>query len=322
MWVALIFAAIFTAIVLLLFGVTAGRAALAQRTAARLEAIRSELPALSTPEGPVDVRIKDSFSTLPWLDRLLQRVNIAPRLQLLLRQADMDWTVGRLTLLSCVFGLGVGYLVELRTHALLFAAAMAAGAGACPLLYVLRVRQRRFDRIRSLLPDAIDLMVAAIRAGQSLFSAMGLVARESPEPVRGEFRKCYDEQNFGLDLRTAMTNLIQRLPLHDIRIIAAGVLIHKDAGGNLTEILERVSHLIREDFRLQRQVGVHTAQGRLTGYVLAALPLLLGIAMYLLNPDQMSLLWRRPLGLKMLYGSVISTTIGMLIIRKIVRIRV
>jgi tight adherence protein B len=322
MWLLIVFTAIFAAIVLLLFGVTAGRAAVAKRTADRLEAIRSAPVALSGQQGPLDLRISEPLSGLPWLDRWLQGMNLAPRLQLMLRQADLKWTVGRLVLLSLLCGLGVGYLVDLRTHAHLFALGITVLAGAGPLLYVRHVRQRRFDRIRELLPDAIDLMVAAIRAGQSLYSAMGLVARESPEPVRGEFRQCYEEQSFGLDLRSAMTNFIYRLPTHDIRIIAAGVLIQKETGGNLTEILESVSHLIREDARLRRQVGVHTAQGRLTGYILAGLPVILGFLMYMMSPDQVSLLWTRPIGLKMLYGSAISTTIGMLIIRKIVNIRI
>ena len=322
MWMATVFAAIFAAIVLLLFAATAESAERKKRTAGRLEAIRLAIPEQSMPQQPLDVRLSEMFSTLPWLDRLLHRVNIAPALRLLLRQADLKWTVGRLLLLSLLLGLGLAYLVDLRTHAPLLALCIAVAAGACPIFYVLHKRQRRFDRIRMLLPDAIDLMVSAIRAGHSLNSAMGMVSRESPEPVRGEFRQCYDEQNFGLDLRTAMSNLIHRVPIHDIRIITAGVMIQKDTGGNLAEIFEKVGYLIREDFRLQRQVRVHTAQGRLTGYVLAALPLVLGIGLYLANPEQMSLLWRRPLGLKMLYGSIISTAIGMLIIRKIVRIRV
>lgn len=322
MWMAAVFGAIFAAIVLLLFAFTAGSAARTKRTVDRLEAIRLGLPEPPAPRKSLDVRLVDTFSALPWLDRLLHRVDIAPHLQLLLRQADLKWTVGKVVLLSLLFGLGFGYLVFLRTGALFLGVCMAVAAGACPLLYVLHKRRRRFDRIRTILPDAMDLMVAAIRAGHSLHSAIGMVARESPEPVRGEFRQCYDEQNFGLDLRTAMSNLIHRVPIHDIRIITAGIMIQKDTGGNLAEILEKVAYLIREDFRLQRQVGVHTAQGRLTGYILSALPVLLGIGMYLLNPEQMSLLWRRPLGLKMLYGSVISTTIGMLIIRKIVRIRI
>jgi tight adherence protein B len=322
MWIAVIFAAIFTAIALLAFAITAGKAARTKQTTARLKEIQLNLPHEAAPEKPVEFRITESFSTLPWLDKLLKKVNLAPELRLLLRQADLKWTVGRLILLCLLLGLCSGYLVYMRTGAVLLALLIVGAAGACPIFYVLHMRQRRFDRIRAILPDAIDLMVAAIRAGHSLTSAMGMVSRESPEPVRGEFRQCFDEQNFGLDLRSTLANLMRRLPIHDIQIITAGILVQKDTGGNLAEILEKVSYLIREDFRLQRQVGVHTAQGRLTGYILAALPLLLGIGMYILNPGQMSLLWTRPSGLKMLYGSIASTAIGMLIIRKIVRIRV
>lgn len=322
MWMIIVFAAIFLAIVLLLLGFTSANAAQEKRTAERLQAIRLGNPDLVAPEQPVDIRLVETFSALPWLNRWLEAANLGPQLKLLLRQADLKWTVGRLVLISLFLGLCSGYLVEIRTHAPFLALAIAVVAGACPLFYVLQMRSRRFDRIRTLLPDAIDLMVSAIRAGHSLNSAIGMVSREASEPVRGEFRQCYDEQNFGLDIRTAMSNLAVRVPIHDIRIITAGVLIQRDTGGNLTEILEKVGYLIREDFRLQRQIRVHTAQGRLTGYILALLPLFLGIAMYMLNPDQMSLLWRRPIGLKLLYASVISTTIGMLIIRKIVRFKV
>jgi len=317
-----IFVAVFAAIVLLLFAFTAGSAEQSKRTANRLEALQRRQPERDMPQTPLDVRIVDTFSTVPWLDRLLHRANLAPQIRLLLRQADLKWTVGRLTLMCLLAGLGCGYLVYLRTHAVFLSLCVVVAAGACPILFVMQKRKSRFDRIRSLLPDAIDLMVASIRAGHSLNSAMGIVSKESPEPVRGEFRQCFDEQNYGLELRTAMANFIHRVPIHDIRIISAGVLVQKDAGGNLAEILEKVGYLIREDFRLQRQVGVHTAQGRLTGYVLAALPVFLGFAMYMLNPAQMSLLWTRPLGLKMLYASSVSTAVGMLIIRKIVRIRV
>jgi len=314
-----VFAAIFAAVVLLLLAVTGAGAAQTKRTVDRLQAIQRRRPERDMPQTPLDVRVEDTFSSLPWLDQLLHKVNLAPQLRLLLRQADLKWNVGKLVLLCLLTGLGCGYLVYLRTHAVILAVGIVAFTGAIPFFYVLQKRKARFDRLRLLLPDAIDLMVACIRAGHGLNSAIGMVSKEAPEPVRGEFRQCFDEQNYGLELRTSLSNLILRVP---IRIISAGILVQKDAGGNLAEILEKVGYLIREDFRLQRQVGVHTAQGRLTGYVLAVLPVALGIGMYMLNPGQMSLLWTRPLGLKMLYGSIISTTIGMLIIRKIVRIRV
>lgn len=322
MWILLVFGAIFAAIALLLLAVTAGAAARAKQTTARLEEIGARIAAAEPEAKPIDVRLPEVFSALPWLDGLLRKADVGPRLRLLLRQADMPWTAGRLLLLCTLLGLAFFFLVNLRTRAAALSLLLGLAASSLPIFYVLHRRKRRFDRIRSLLPDAIDLMVAGIRAGHSFSSALGMVSRESPEPVRGEFRQTFEEQNFGLDFRTAMANLERRVPVHDIRIINAAVLIQKDTGGNLTEILDKVAYLIREDFRLQRQVGVHTAQGRLTGYILSALPLLLGIGLYLLNPDAMSLLWTRPIGLKMLYGSAISTTVGMLLIRKIVSIRV
>jgi tight adherence protein B len=176
--------------------------------------------------------------------------------------------------------------------------------------------------MKQCLPDGLDLMVSAIRAGHSFASALGMASRESLEPVKREFRQSFDEQNFGLDLRVAMTNLAYRVPINDIRMVVTAVIIQKETGGNLTEILEKVAHLIREDFRLQRQVAVHTAQGRLTGGILAFLPVILGIGLYLVNPEHMSLLWRHPIGLRMLQGGVVMMVIGGLLIRRIVRIEI
>ena len=215
-----------------------------------------------------------------------------------------------------------GTLVLMRTGALLLAFGIGALAACVPLLYVLRMRSSRFDRMRLYLPEALDLMNAAIRAGHSLTSAMGMVAKESPEPIRREFRQCYEEQNFGLELRLALNNLAYRVPIHDIRMVVSAVLIQNESGGNLTEILDKVSHLIREDYRLQGQIRVHTAQGRLTGWILSILPAVLGLALYMVHPEQMSMLWTREPGRYMLYGSIVMTTVGALLIRKIVRIQV
>jgi tight adherence protein B len=165
-------------------------------------------------------------------------------------------------------------------------------------------------------------MVSALRVGHSLNSALSLVSRECPDPVSTEFRICYDEQNYGLELRTAMANLTTRVPLQDLRIVATAILIQKESGGNLAEVLEKTGHVIRERFRLKRQIMTHTAQGRLTGVILTLLPIVLGIALYFLSPDNMSLLWKRPIGVKLLYASGVMTIIGGLIIRKIVDIDV
>jgi tight adherence protein B len=234
----------------------------------------------------------------------------------------MKWTIGRLLMTSLAVAMVAGYFVYLRTGALLLTLVFVIGGGALPFLYVLKKRSRRFHKFKEYLSEALDLMVSAIRAGHSFSSAMGMAAKDSPEPVRREFRACFDEQNFGLELRVAMMNLAYRVPLKEIRMITAAVLIQKETGGNLTEILEKTSMLIREDFRFQRQVLVHTAQGRLTGWILSILPIVLGMLLYLVNPEHMSLLWKHPTGLMMMETSVVMMVIGTLIIRKIVQIQI
>jgi tight adherence protein B len=158
--------------------------------------------------------------------------------------------------------------------------------------------------------------------GHSLIASLGAVAQDSREPISGEIRKCFEEQNYGVDLRTALVNLTQRAPIQDFRIFVAAVLIQKESGGNLAEVLEKVAETTRERFRLKKQVSVHTAQGRMTGWILSLLPVGLGFAMYLVNPDGMSILWKSSVGLKLLYTAIGMDIAGALIIRKIVRIRV
>jgi tight adherence protein B len=322
MWLLIIvFAAFFLAVALVAFAIATPRAKETKRTLSRLESLASP-QSRAAKEDSLNLRREDQISTIPWLDRLLQQRETSERLRLLLYQADLKWTVGWLLLMSASMAFAAGALVLVRTGALLLAFAIGALAGSAPFLYVLHQRSSRFDRMRQYLPEALDLMNAAIRAGHSLSSAMGMAAKESPEPIRREFRQCYEEQNFGLELRLAMTNLAYRVPIHDIRIVVAAVLIQNESGGNLTEILENVAHLIREDFRLQGQIRVHTAQGRLTGWILTLVPPVLGVVLYMFHPEQMSVLWTRPAGRVMLYGSIVMTTIGALIIRKIVRIQV
>jgi tight adherence protein B len=163
-------------------------------------------------------------------------------------------------------------------------------------------------------------MVNAIRAGHSLVAAIGSVARECVDPVGCEFKTCFEEQNYGLELKTALDNMINRVPLQDLRIVATAILIQKESGGNLAEVLDKTSHIIRERFRLKRQVATHTAQGRMTGMVLTLLPVGLGIALYAVNPKMMSILWTTPVGIKLLWASGSMIVIGGLIIRKIVNV--
>jgi len=148
------------------------------------------------------------------------------------------------------------------------------------------------------------------------------VSRECGDPVGSEFKVCFEEQNYGLELKTALDNIISRVPLQDLRIVATAIMIQKESGGNLAEVLDKTSHVIRERFRLKRQIGVHTAQGRLTGWILTFLPIVLGIALYTVNPEMMSILWKTAIGVKLLWAAACGILIGGVIIHKIVNMDV
>jgi tight adherence protein B len=318
--VALTFLAVFVICILLLMIVGMRSRAESKQTIDRLEtltAIKAD-----TAEAPVNLRRQALMSNIAVINTILQNLQIAPKLHMLLYQANLTWRVGDL-LLGCVAALVVVmWLVYERTGALIFAVGFGLLAGVAPIGYVLFKRRKRFDAFEELLPEALDMMVGALRAGHSLSSALTLTAREMAEPISRELRQCVDEQNFGLELRAALLNLVDRVPLSDVRTLVTAVLIQRETGGNLAEILEKVAHVIRERFRLRRQIRVHTAQGRLTGWILTVLPLVLGCALYLVNPKHMSILWQRSIGIKMMWAAGIMTFVGALIIKKIVSIRV
>jgi tight adherence protein B len=270
----------------------------------------------------VDVRKNETLSAIPWMDRLLRNMEVTPRLRRILYQANLKWTVGHLILMCLAAFFVGGYLVYWRTGALLFGVLIGLVTGFAPLGFVLFKRKQRLAKFEEGLPEALDLICSALRVGHSLNSALGLVTRECADPVGPEFKVCFDEQNYGLELKTALENMTMRMPVQDLRIVVTGILIQKESGGNLAEVLEKTSEVIRERFRLKRQVLTHTAQGRLTGMILTLLPAVLGCAIYFINPKMMSLLWTKDLGIKLLYAAGGLTVIGGLIIRKIVNMDV
>ncbi len=269
-----------------------------------------------------DIRRREVLSSLPWLNRFLTKLDMAPTLRRVLKQGNSSWTVGGLLLRATAAGVFVTYAVYLRCEVLLLAVVLGSIGGSIPFIYVFWKRSKRFGRFEQNLPDALDMIVGALRAGHSLVAAIGIVGREAADPVGPEFRICFDEQNFGMDFRAVMLNLIARTPVQDVRIVVTAMLIQKESGGNLAEILDKVACITRDRYRLKKQIQVHTAQGRLTGWVLALLPVGLGLGLYLFNPTYMSVLWERPIGQKMMYTSAIMTCVGSLIIRSIIRIRV
>jgi tight adherence protein B len=317
----LVFFAVFTVSALLL---TASRTGASKQTEQTMTVLQAALATGNRVPADqiVDIRKVELLSAVPFLNRWLLRLELAPRLRTLLYQADLKWTAGGVILMSTACFVIPAYLLYLRTGVVIFSLLIGTLLGAGPFFYVLHKRRQRFDKFEQGLPDTLDLMVSAMRAGHSLISALDLASNESPDPIGTELRICFDEQNYGLELKTAMNNLSARVPLQDLKIVITAILIQKESGGNLAEVFDKAAYVIRERFRLKRQVRVHTAQGRLTGWILSFLPVVLGIGLYLINPKSMSLLWTRPIGVKLLYAAAGMTITGSLIIRKIVRMDV
>jgi tight adherence protein B len=183
-------------------------------------------------------------------------------------------------------------------------------------------RSSRMKRFEEQFPEALDLLSRAIRAGHAFQTAMGMCADELPAPVGVEFRKSFDQQNFGLPLKDTLLEMTERVPILDVKFFVTAVLIQRETGGNLAEILDNLAHVVRERFKILRQVRVHTAHGRFTGYVLLALPAALGVALNFINPDHMNLLFRERMGQMMILGAIVMQTIGYFWIRKVIKIEV
>jgi tight adherence protein B len=321
--VIVVFLGVFAVVALLAAASGAGASRQDKEMLARLDsALATNKSKSDMADLLIDVRKNELLSTIPWIDRLLRKIELTPRLRRLLYQANLKWTVGGLVLM-CVSAFAItGYLLYWRTGAVLFGVMGGAVFGSAPIGYVYFLRNKRMAKFEEGLPEALDLICSALRVGHSLNSALGLVTRECPDPVGPEFRVTFDEQNYGLELKTALENMVNRVPLQDLRIVVTGINIQKESGGNLAEVLEKASEVIRERFRLKREIMTHTAQGRLTGIVLTLLPVVLGCALYFVNPEMMSLLWKRELGIKLLYAASTMIVIGGLIIRKIVNMEV
>jgi len=317
--IVLVFAFVFLVAALLLWAFSSREMQEGKQTASRLDELVAAPQVVK--EVSLDIRRREGAS-IAWLDSLLTKVSIFPLLRRLISQADLKWTAGALVLWSLASFACVAGGTYWRSGSAIVSLCLGMVACAGPAMFILKKRSARFMTFEKNLPEALDMMVGALRAGHSLNSTMGMVASEMTPPISAEFRKCFDEQMFGVDLRAALAGLTDRVPIQSVRIVTTALLIQKETGGNLAEVLEKAAEVSRERFRLQRQIRVHTAQGRMTGWVLSLLPVVLGVALYFLNPENMSVLWKRPLGLKILYTGVGMTFTGGLIIRKIVNVKV
>lgn len=257
-------------------------------------------------------------SRLPaWMVRYVPRREDINRL---LERADTDWGVGTFVLLTLgvgvAGGLGVGLVFAGPAGALL----VGAGAASLPYLYLRRRLTLRARAFEEHFPEAIELLGRSLRAGHALVTGLEVVSEESPAPVNQEFRQVFEQQRFGLPLQESLLGLADRVDSVDVRMFVTAVMIQRESGGNLAEILDNLATLIRERFKFVGQLRIYTAQGRMTGYLLALLPVALGVVLFGIAPDYMIVLVTEPLGQRMLIVTAVMQFFGFLWIRKIVRI--
>jgi tight adherence protein B len=261
---------------------------------------------------------EEAIGNFTWIDELLERFSITEKVQQLISQADSKTTIGSLIVTS--FGLGVaGFFVAVLIVPFLPIAAAAGAVCAYAPLFVLGFRRnRRLAAFNKALPDAIDMIARSLRAGHSMIAAIGIVAEHAVEPVGSEFSEVFRKQNFGLPVRDALTQLLERVPSQDLRVLVTAILVQKDTGGNLAEILDRTVKVIRERLRIHGEIRTHTAQGRMTGWILCALPVVMLVLINMVNPGYSKVLFNDPFGRELLYVGMALLTVGGVVIRQIV----
>ena len=269
-----------------------------------------------------DILRQETLSDIPWLNDLMQQVPIFRKLQHLLTQAESTWTVGTLVSSSLVLAVLATWLASYRAPTFVLSLIVGLAFGAIPYVYLAFKRWKRLRRFEQLLPDTIDLMARALRAGHTITSAIEMVSSEGSEPVASEFRRVFEEQNFGLPLREAMLNLADRVPLPDVQFLVTAILVQKETGGNLAEVLDKAAVVIRERFRLRGQLRVYTAQGRLTGWILAGLPFIMFVLLNIVNPNYERVLLTDPVGQKLIYIGIGLMVLGGWVIRRVIDIKV
>lgn len=275
-----------------------------------------------SPEEELALMRDEQLSQIPALDNFLRRSPRISAIQKMLAQAGMDLRAGNFLGLCGLVGIGAAIIAYILSRHLEIAwAAMFVGF-LMPYSYASWKRQKRFTKFDELFPEAIDTLARAVRAGHAFTTALEMITNEINEPVAGEFRQLYEEQKFGMPVRDALMNLTQRMPSVDVKFFVTAVMIQRETGGNLAEILDNLSYVIRERFKIQRQVRVYTAQGRLTMALLMGMPPIIVTVMMILNPGFIRPLFDDPIGHTLLVAGITLQTVGYFVIRKIIKIQV
>jgi tight adherence protein B len=264
-------------------------------------------------ERTVQSTVIEEFATwLPWSHTSSR----------LIRQAGKDWSFGSVSLFSLMAGLIAFGLAWWVNASFLISIALAVAVALAPYVYLYVLREVRFKKFGDLLPEAVDLMSRGLRAGHSIQAVLEMVGNEVSDPVAIEFRALHKETTLGLPLRDAMMGLVDRVPLDDMRFLATAILLQKESGGNLAQILDKTAAVIRERARLRGQLRIYTAQGRITGWILCAAPFVIFVLINIVNHNYEKALLTDPFGLKMVYVGLGLMVIGILLIRKIIDIKV
>ena len=287
----------------------------------RLQEVSQPLDRVEDTNAKMLVKVQN-VGPLPAVDRILSGTTKGSSLGRWIDQSGLKLSLSGVLLvafaLAGVLALIAGVIARSR-----YALPVGAAVGfSLPFVFLSFKRTRRLRTFEEQFPDGLDLISRALKAGHAFATGLKMVADEMPEPVGPEFRKTFDEQNFGLPLKDALDNLTMRVPSLDVRFFATAVLIQRETGGNLSEILENLAHVVRERFKILRQVRVYTAHGRFTGYVLLALPAVLCIALSFINPEHMNLLFRERMGQMMLLGALGLQTAGYVWIKQVIKIEV
>jgi len=297
-----------------------GPAAMAAR---RLELRLHEVSSVtSTDDAESTVVRRTDDGPMPAVERAVLKTRAGSNLALLIEQSGVQTTPGAVLLFSLGAASIAAFAALLFVPFLIAVPIAALVAGFVPFGWLRWKRGVRMRKFEEQFPEALDVLSRAVRAGHAFQSALGMAADELSWPVGPELKKAFEQQNFGLPLRDALSQLAERVPILDVKFFVTAVLIQRDTGGNLAEILDNLAHVVRERFKILRQVRVHTAHGRFTGFVLLGLPPFLAIALTMMNPDHMAPLFREHLGHLMLEGVLIMQVIGYFWIRQVMKIEV
>lgn len=313
--------AVFIAVVLGLEGLylvwASKRSAQARRISARLQSLESVLQ-----DVPLSIERRTPQGRWPWLDRLVGRVPTGEALSEFVRTSGVETTAGQVFLTSAALALGGAIAPALLGQPWTFSAAGAMLAGSIPWLRVSRARTQRLRLLERQIPEALDLMARALRAGHAFPTAVKMVGEEMTDPIAREFRILFDETNYGVPQNEALVRLAERVPITDLSYFVIAVTIQRETGGNLAELLDNIAGIVRARLKLLGEIRTLSAEGRLSAWILGALPFCVAAVVQVINPKFMNVLWTDPVGIRLVGAALLMMIFGVWWMRRIIRIRV